>query len=79
MSGTSEPSPESVPQGSLSELELRQMIQLLYRHAVYDMDQWDMWKFPTPYGDMSVLIRMGLQPGYDERTHTDLSRFLNDG
>jgi len=62
--------------GPLSDEEFRELAVLLHRHASNDMDQFDLWRFSTEWGPMSVIVRMGLQPGVSEDAHVDLVPIL---
>lgn len=60
----------------LSGEEIRQMFRLLYRYASTDMDQWDLFKFDSNFGDkVFVSISLSPAPGHADN-YTDVSHLL---
>lgn len=49
----------------LSEDEFKNMINLIYRYAELNMDQWELWKFRTSKGESYVKISF-IPDGPDE-------------
>lgn len=69
----SEPLPE------MSREDFRTMVSLLHRYAETSLDQWDLWRLPTKFGDVFIDVRRTPTPGYDRAAYDDLARFLDSG
>ena len=59
----------------LSEEEFAEMLSLIKRHAVTDMDQFSTWKLDSKRGDIYVCISNVPLVG-DDNQHTDLSHLV---
>ena len=60
----------------LTDPEFKQMVQLLSRYMLTEMDQWDAWKFNSEYGDMFIYLSM--KPLAEEQRHDDISNLLEE-
>jgi hypothetical protein len=63
----------------LTDDEWRTLSTLLWRFASADMDQWELWRFPTTYGE--VYVEVGRQParGASPQAYTDISHSIDFG
>ena len=59
----------------LSEKEFSQMLTLIKRHAVTDMDQFSTWKLNSERGDIYVCLS-NAPLATDENVHKDLSHLV---
>ncbi|MBA6231378.1 hypothetical protein H4J38_09265 [Colwellia sp. BRX10-3] len=59
----------------LSEKEFSQMLTLIKRHAVTDMDQFSTWKLNSERGDIYVCLS-NAPLAADENVHKDLSHLV---
>ncbi|MGK2233728.1 hypothetical protein [Colwellia polaris] len=59
----------------LSEEEFSQMLTLIKRHAVTDMDQFSTWKLDSERGDIYVCLS-NIPLAADDNVHKDLSHLL---
>ncbi|QKV94257.1 hypothetical protein HUT19_22925 [Streptomyces sp. NA02950] len=54
---------EAIGDGPLSDGEFELFLGLLKRFCADELDQWEAWRTPTPYGTVYVNISRGLPPG----------------
>lgn len=62
--------------GKLSDGEFRVMLRLLQRYADHDLDQWQLWRLPSGYGDLFVSLRRSPEPGIAVEVYDDATGFL---
>ena len=67
------------PQSRMSDEDFRTMVNVLHRYAEVDLDQWDLWRLPTQFGEVFIDIRRSPTPGFASTVYDDLSRFLHPG
>lgn len=67
------------PQSRMSDEDSRTMVNLLHRYVEIDLDQWDLWRLPTQFGEVFIDIRLSPTPGLESTVYDDLSRFLDPG
>jgi hypothetical protein len=59
----------------LSEEEFAQMLTLIKRHAVTDMDQFSTWKLDSERGNIYVCLS-NVPLAADDKAHRDLSNLV---
>jgi hypothetical protein len=64
---------------SLTDDELRTLATLLWRFASADMDQWELWRFPTTYGEIYVEISHQPVRGASPEAYTDIRHSIDFG
>ena len=52
------------------------LLRLLQRYADHDLDQWQLWRLPSEYGDLFVNLRRSPEPGVDVEVYDDATGFL---
>ena len=57
----------------LSDDEMRQLMQLLRRHADTSMDQWERWRLTTDTAQLFIELRLTSQPGSAEVDYADMT------
>lgn len=60
----------------MSREEFVQMLTLLKRYAIIEMDQWELWKFDTTFSKIYVNISMIPSHEGTEDAYTDLNHLL---
>lgn len=61
----------------LSKDEFREMLSLIKRYVTTEMDQWELWKFSTDFGN--IYIDISMIPSRPEEAYVDLSHLMNEG
>jgi len=61
--------PESSP---LDEAEVAELFRLLRRYSETEMDQWEMWRMPTAFGQVYVEVRRSPSPGLDDSAYVSV-------
>jgi hypothetical protein len=64
---------------SLTDDQLRTLSTLLWRFASADMDQWELWRFPTIDGEIYVDVSRQPSQGGSPEAYTDISRWIDFG
>jgi len=59
----------------MTDEEVREMFRLIKRYATLEMDQWDMFKFDSKYGQVYVNITRSLPGG--ENMCIDVNHLLD--
>jgi hypothetical protein len=61
----------------LSKAEFAEMVNLIKRYSITEMDQFDKWKFVTSRSE--IFIDIGMKPAIEntEKTYTDISDVLD--
>ncbi len=58
----------------LSESEFSEMLRLIHRFSVSEMDQWEQWKFDSEFG--KVFVSITRQPSGPEEAYAELTHML---
>ncbi len=56
----------------LNDSEYIQMLQLLHRYSETELDQWDLWKFDSKFGNIYITVSRapnGPEESWDDVTH----------
>ena len=59
----------------LSEKEFTQMIKLLNRYVVTEMDQWELWSFDTNFS--KIYIEISMKTEYSDEAYTNMNHIIN--
>jgi hypothetical protein len=59
----------------LTDDEFKEMIQRLSRYVESEMDQWELWKFKSSFGQIYVNISM--KPDAVDDAYLDLSHLID--
>jgi len=60
----------------MTEEEFRTMVNLLHRYAETELDQWDLWRLPTRFGDVLIDVRRTPTPGIAITDYDDLAAWI---
>lgn len=53
----------------LDEAEFAELLKFLRRYSETNMDQWEMWRMPTSFGQVYVEVRRSPSPGLDDTAY----------
>ena len=53
------------------------MLRLIQRYTETAMDQWELWRMPSTFGDVFIDVRRATTtPGYEVESYADMSRWV---
>jgi hypothetical protein len=61
----------------MSDEDFRTLVKLLHRYAETELDQWELWRLPTIFGDVFIEVRRSATPGTAAVDYVDLSAWVS--
>ena len=52
------------------------MLTLIQRYTETEMDQFELWRVPSSFGDVFIDVRRATPPGYEVEWYADMSRWV---